>query len=142
MTENITTDHAVRFGSFLLPSIDPSTGKVFVDFLPFVPNNAVKATLVEDVSHVFTADAAATHVFKAVLTANSTLANPLHMVDGDTYLWVVTQDATGGWTLAYGSAFVWPAGTPPVVTAGANKKTVICGVVDGSSILVTSTLNY
>ena len=58
-------------------------------------------------------DASLGNVFTVTLADNRTLANPSNLVSGGTYQWIVTQDATGSRTLAYGTDFTWPGGTVP-----------------------------
>ena len=69
--------------------------------------------------------------FKVTLTGNATLGNltttPLR--DGREYRWYVTQDATGGRTLAYQSQFKFEGGAPTLSTA-ANAVDIIVGVWD------------
>ena len=53
-------------------------------------------------------DASLSNVFTVTLGGNRTLDNPTNLVAGRTYVWVITQDGTGGRTLAYGSNFDFP----------------------------------
>lgn len=69
---------------------------------------------------------------KVTLGGNRTLANPTNMVDGGTYAIIVKQDATGGRTLAYGTAYKWPSGIAPTLSTGANKVDVLTFISDGT----------
>lgn len=68
------------------------------------------------------------------LGGNRTLANPTNMAARGTYLLIVKQDATGGRTLAYGSAFKWPGGLAPVLSTAANAVDILSFVSDGTSM--------
>lgn len=77
-----------------------------------------------------------------ILSANTTITLDLaHTRAGSFGFIELTQDGTGGWTAAWTNA-VWSAGTPPVVAAGAGKKTLLIFVHNGSnwvgSVLATN----
>jgi hypothetical protein len=75
------------------------------------------------------------NVFSVTLGGNRTLGNPTNMVDGATYIWIITQDGTGSRILAFGSAFKWPAATAPVLSTPANSIDVISAVYNGTVLL-------
>jgi hypothetical protein len=79
-------------------------------------------------------NAALANAFTVTLAGNRTLDNPTNLVAGSTYIWKITQDATGGRTLAFGSVFSWPGGSPPVMTAIANAVDVISAYYDGTKL--------
>lgn len=62
--------------------------------------------------------------YKLTLTASTgTLANPTGTpTDGQSFYVRVIQDATGGRTLAYGTAYYFPGGTAPVLSTSANAN--------------------
>ena len=68
-------------------------------------------------------DLNAKQVAKLTLTgATAQLDNPTNMIDGGTYAIKVTQDATGGRALTFGTAYKWPNGvTPDLSSLGANE---------------------
>ncbi len=72
-------------------------------------------------------------VFTVTIAGNRTLDNPTNMRVGETYTWVITQDGTGGRTLAFGGNFK-PSVAPSIRTS-ANALTVIQGVIVGESII-------
>ncbi len=82
------------------------------------------------------------NVFSVTLAGNRTLANPTNLKGGATYIWRVTQDATGSRTLAYGNGFKWANATVPVLTTAANAVDVISGVSNGTQIYCTLTKNF
>ena len=68
-----------------------------------------------------TVNAALSDVFRVTLGGNRTLANPSNPADGQAIVFEVIQDATGSRTLAYGTAYSFPAsiGTPVLSTTPA-----------------------
>lgn len=94
--------------------------------------NFGSATLADDTTISWNLDNAQTA--KVTLGGNRTLANPTNMVDGGTYVLRVLQDGTGSRTLAYGSAYKWPAGTAPTLTTTAGAVDIITFVSNGTSM--------
>ena len=80
-----------------------------------------------------TPDFAAGNNFSVTLAGNRTLANPTNLVAGQSGTIVVTQDATGSRTLAYGSAWKFPGGTAPTLTTAANAVDVIAYYVESAT---------
>lgn len=58
--------------------------------------------------------------FMVTLGGNRTIANPTNAVTGQKGVFIITQDATGGRTVAWGSAYKWPGGVAPTLTTAAN----------------------
>lgn len=79
---------------------------------------------------------------KVTLGGNRTLDNPTNMVSGGTYVLRVTQDVTGSRTLSYGTAYKWPAGTAPTLTATSNAVDILFFVSDGTYMYGAATLNF
>ena len=79
-------------------------------------------------------DLESNQVAKVTLAGNRTLDNPTNMVDGATYILRVIQDAGGTNTLAYGTAYLWPGGTGPVITATGDAIDIITFVSDGTNM--------
>lgn len=79
-------------------------------------------------------DLAAGNMATVTLGGNRTLANPVNIAPG-TYLLRVVQDATGGHGLAFGDAFRFPGGTPPVLTSEADATDVLTFVSFGDGLL-------
>lgn len=69
---------------------------------------------------------------KHTLTENTTLANPTNMVDGGTYILRITQHASSAKTFAFGSAYRWPGGAAPTITATLNGVDIITFISDGT----------
>jgi hypothetical protein len=68
------------------------------------------------------------------LAGNRTLANPTNLQAGGTYTLIVTQDGTGSRTLAFGTAYKWPGGTPPTLSATAAAIDILTFISDGTSM--------
>lgn len=80
-----------------------------------------------------TPDFAAANNFSVTLAGNRTLANPTNLVAGQSGVIKVTQDATGGRTLAFGSHWDFAAGTAPTLTTTANAVDILAYYVDSST---------
>ncbi|MCX7731620.1 MAG: hypothetical protein N2248_00420 [candidate division WOR-3 bacterium] len=74
---------------------------------------------------------------KVTLGGNRTLNNPTNAVNGARYYLMVIQDAIGGRTLSYGSAYKFPGGIAPVLSATANAKDIMMFVSDGTNLYLT-----
>lgn len=107
----------------------------------FTKSQNVAAVALTDAVNIAT-DASLGNTFTVTLTDNRTLANPTNLVAGGIYNWIVSQDAVGGRTLAYGALFKWSGGAAPVITATANAKSSITAIYDGTALLATFTLDY
>lgn len=80
-------------------------------------------------------DASLGNLFTVTLGDNRTLGNPSNLVAGF-YTFIVKQDATGGRTLAFASAYKFPAGVAPTLSTGANDVDILYGVSDGTSVYI------
>lgn len=58
--------------------------------------------------------------FNVTLGGARTLANPTNLTIGQSGIIFISQNASGGSTLAYGTAWRFPSGTAPTLTTGAN----------------------
>lgn len=73
-------------------------------------------------------------VFPVTIAGNRTLDNPTNKVLGKTYTWVITQDGTGGRTLAFGTDFDFIGGSD--ILTGIGEVSVIVGTVMSSSSIL------
>jgi hypothetical protein len=80
-----------------------------------------------------TPDFAVANNFSVTLGGNRTLANPTNLVAGQSGVIKLTQDATGGRTLAFGSYWDFSAGTAPTLTTAANAVDILAYYVDSST---------
>lgn len=71
--------------------------------------------------------------FSVTLAGNRTLANPTNITAGQSGVIVITQDATGSRTLAYGSFYKFAGGTAPTLTTTANAVDVLAYYVESST---------
>ena len=71
--------------------------------------------------------------FTLTLAGNRTLANPTNLVAGQSGSIVITQDATGSRTLAYGGYWKFPSGFAPVLTTAANSVDVLVYYVESAT---------
>jgi hypothetical protein len=79
--------------------------------------------------------------FKVTLGGNRTLANPDPIASGVTYTWFITQDGTGGRTLAYGSKFTFPGGITPTLSQEAGNVDVLTATYTDVSDKLYATLH-
>lgn len=78
------------------------------------------------------------------MVSNRTMAEPTNVADGDYGTLVITQDATGGWTLGLPASFkvVNGGGGAITLSTAANSVDSISWVKKGSDFLVTLGLNF
>lgn len=89
-----------------------------------------------------TIDLATSNHFTLTIGHNATFANPSNIVPGQAGQIVITQDGTGGRTLAFGSYFKFSGGTAPTITAAIGSVTVLSYyVISATQIVVAATLN-
>ncbi len=81
-------------------------------------------------------------VAQVTLAGNRTLDNPTNLKDGGVYILEVIQDATGSRTLAYGTAYKFPAGSAPVLSTGVNDVDFLTFVSDGTNMFGVAQLDF
>jgi hypothetical protein len=79
--------------------------------------------------------------FSLTLATNATLANPTNIVAGQSGAIVITQDATGSRTLAYGSYWKFAGATAPTLTTTASAVDVLVYYVESSTRITAALLN-
>ena len=90
-----------------------------------------------------TPNAALGNYFSVTLTGNATLANPSNLVAGTQYQFIISQDASGSRTLAYGSAFKFANMAAPTLTTAASAVDVLtCFSPDGLSLYGVLSANF
>lgn len=80
-----------------------------------------------------TPDMALGNNFSVTLAGNRTLANPTNLTAGQSGAVVITQDATGGRTLAFGTNWKFPSGTAPSLTTTASAVDVLAYYVESAT---------
>lgn len=110
----------------IMPNLDPSTtatgGKITGSLVKALTDGANIATDCEEGS-----------VFTVTLSGNRTLDNPTNKVVGKTYTWEITQDGTGGRTLAFGSDFDF-RGSETINATGSATTTLKGTVISSTSV--------
>lgn len=80
-------------------------------------------------------DLSLSNSFLMTLTGSLTLDNPTNLVAGASFTFTLSQDATGGRTIAFGTAYKFPGGTAPTLTINANAKDkLFCHSDDGLTL--------
>ncbi len=103
----------------------------------FTKQQASTPTALTDATNI-SVNALNGNVFTVTLGGNRTLDNPSNLAAGQTFMFVITQDGTGGRTLAYGSAYNFGIEGTPTLSTGAGKIDVIsCLVLSTSKISCT-----
>jgi hypothetical protein len=97
-------------------------------------------------SHAFFSDLSLGNVHYVELenyaTISMTLGSP---IDGGRYLLILKQPSSGsGVITSWDSSILWPAGSPPTLTATVNKVDIVALVYDGtnSKFYASTSLNY
>jgi len=80
-----------------------------------------------------TPDFDAGNFFSVTLGGNRTLANPTNLTAGQSGVIVITQDATGSRTLAYGANWKFSSGGAPTLTLTAGAVDVLAYYVESAS---------
>lgn len=79
--------------------------------------------------------------FSVTLAGNRTLANPTNLEPGQSGVIYISQDATGGRTLAYGSFWDFPGAAAPVLTTIPNAVDVLVYSVRSSTSIATQLIS-
>lgn len=145
------TEKTTLGGAEYLHSNDASTDKVIkistiLSYFRSLVNTYTKAQGVTPAaltsgSSVAT-DASLSNNFTLTLATNATLANPTNLIAGHVYNWIITQDATGSRTLAYGTLFKWPGGTAPVLSTTSSAVDLISAIYDGTRLVANFNKGY
>ena len=88
-----------------------------------------------------TPDFNAANNYSLTIGGNRTLANPTNITAGQSGAIVITQDSTGGRTLAYGSYWKFPGGTIPTLTTTASAVDVLVYYVESTTRIAATMLN-
>lgn len=83
---------------------------------------------------------ATTNNFSLTLAINTTLANPTNLTAGQSGAIVITQDATGSRTMAFGSFWDFAGGTAPSLTTTANAVDVLVYYANSASKITASVI--
>tara|TARA_R100000951_G_scaffold36607_1_gene31395 strand:- start:302 stop:2008 length:1707 start_codon:yes stop_codon:yes gene_type:complete len=94
--------------------------------------------LVNNPSSGISVDFNSSNLFNITLDDNTTLNNPSNVTPGQSGCIFITQNATGGKTLAYGTFYKFAGGVAPVLSTGANQVDVLSYVVNTSQSIICS----
>jgi hypothetical protein len=81
------------------------------------------------------------NVFTVTLGGDRLFNNPTNLAANALYTFRISQDATGGRTANFGTAYHFPSGTVPTVSTTANKINVLVFVSDGTSLFNIGTVS-
>ena len=88
-----------------------------------------------------TPDFSLSNNFTLTLAGNRTLANPTNLVAGQSGVIVITQDATGSRTLAFGSAWKFENGAAPSLTTTAGAVDTLAYYVESATRITAKLLS-
>lgn len=71
-----------------------------------------------------------------------TIPNPSNPKAGSTYILQLKQDATGGRTVVFGSAYKFPGGVAPTLSSAPNAKDIITFFYDGTDMNGVATRDF
>lgn len=78
--------------------------------------------------------------FTLTIGHNATLANPTNLTAGQSGVIVITQDGTGGRTMAYGSYWKFESGTAPTLTSTISAVDVLAYYVESTTRITAKLL--
>ena len=110
------------------------------DVNSFTAGNRGAVSVLTDAATI-TADFAVANNFSLTIGGARTLANPSNQTAGQSGAIVITQDGSGGRTLAYGTNWKFAGGTVPVLTTSAGAVDVLVYYVESASRITAAMLN-
>jgi hypothetical protein len=78
--------------------------------------------------------------FQVTIAGSRTLANPTNPKVGQSGVFIVTQNATGGYTLAFGSSYKFANGAAPSISTTANSVNMLFYYVYTSSFILVNVI--
>lgn len=91
----------------------------------FTAAQSVTPVALTSVSNSVAINASLSNIFTHVLTEDTTFAAPSNLADGTEYRFVIKQNASTAYTLAFDSAFLFPSGTDPVIPVGLSTVSML-----------------
>lgn len=87
-------------------------------------------------------NAATTTLFNVTLAQNGGIAAPTGAIVGQQLTMLITQNATGGYTLAWDPIYKWPGGSAPTMSATAGRTSRFDWVFNGTNWYGNYNQNY
>lgn len=103
----------------------------------YVQGNAASNISALTDAATITPDFGTANNFSVTLAGNRTLANPTNLEPGQSGVIFITQDSTGGRTLAYGTSWDFPNAATPVLSTTGNAVDVLVYTVRNSTSIAT-----
>ena len=135
----IVAASAVATGTLTLPAATSTLAALGVVQSFTVAQRGAVSALTDGAT--ITPDFAGANNFSVTLGGSRTLANPSNQTAGQTGTIVITQDGTGGRTLAYGSNYKFAGGTVPTLTTTANAVDTLVYYVESASRITCRLIN-
>jgi hypothetical protein len=131
-TEKIPADTNLSGGR------SPQTEAITVQQLQTLRSNALTNATTATVP----VNLATTSLFNVTLAQNGGIAAPTNATAGSVFTILVTQNATGGFTLAWDPAYKWTGATTPTTSVTAGRTSRFDFVSNGTNYYGIATLNY
>lgn len=117
--------------TFTFPDVNATVGCLGVDQTWTGAQRGAITALTDGAT--VTPDFGTTNNFSLTIGGNRTLANPSNLTAGQSGVIVITQDGTGGRSLAFGSYWKFASGTAPSLTTTASAVDVLAYYVESST---------
>jgi len=91
----------------------------------FTAGNATEQHTGTIAASAYTPNCAESNVHRLVLTGNITMNAPTNALSGQVLNLIIKQDGTGNRTVTWNSAYKFPGGTDPTITAAAGSVDVV-----------------
>jgi hypothetical protein len=143
---NTVNTSAIQDGAITYPKMNSAALATVSDFRSATASKLLPADVAWTAAGFITLSDAATITpdfsagfnFQVTISANRTLANPTNAKVGQSGVIIVTQDATGGRTLTYGSAYKFSNGTAPTLSTTANSVNALFYYVVTTSFIIVN----
>lgn len=131
-TEVFTTTEKAKVANSITPS----------DSIVFSGVNSNTASTISPSAGIASWTGLESNFLILTLTEDTTLQNPTTPVNFAVYQFIIQQDASGLWTLSYGSMFKFSNGIAPIIDLNPNSKGILTALFDGTDLLVVSIQNF
>ena len=139
-----TTTGALSLVSFTVDTYGRITGTSTTSTTVALPSLANTWTGSQNVASVvlsfaspLNTDASLGNAFHVTLTSNFTMNFPTNLVAGGTYLWKLTQDATGSRLVTWSGNWKWPGGIAGTLSTTGGAIDLLTAYYDGTNLYCT-----